>query len=409
MLKSAIVLHALVVLSECYVTVPLVRGKTARETLMENGKWEETRLKFPYRPMAKFLRTGDETLTNDADLSYYGVISIGNPPQSFNVLFDTGSADLWVPSVYCNSTACQDHVKFNHSKSSTFKGTNHTVSIQYGTGSLFGVLGIDTVALAGMSVANQGFGVSLIEDSFFTYVAFDGILGLAFPMLAVFGAVPVFENIIKQSLVNLNLFSFYLSRNSTGSVVTFGGIESNYFTGQITWIPVSKGTYWQIKMDSVTINGNIAGCRGSCQAIVDTGTSLIIGPPSDINNINRNIGATMDNIGEFIVDCNKTINMPNVMFTLNGNHFTIPPSAYILQISSVCYSGFQTSSANFNFWILGDVFIREYYTIFNRENNTVGLARVARASSSATTSTSASSIARASSLFTASLMLIFCH
>jgi cathepsin D len=63
-----------------------------------------------------------ESLANILDLYYIGVISIGTPAQSFLVNFDTGSSDLWIPSISCdiNEIGCMNHLKYDSSKSSTY-------------------------------------------------------------------------------------------------------------------------------------------------------------------------------------------------------------------------------------------------------------------------------------------------
>ncbi|XP_020785307.2 pepsin A-like [Boleophthalmus pectinirostris] len=371
-----IVLLALVALSECLHRMPLIKGKTARERLMEKGKWDEYRRKHPYNPMVKFLLTGVESMTNDADLSYYGVVSIGTPPQSFIVIFDTGSSNLWVPSIYCTtSKACLNHNLFNPSLSSTFVWGSQSLSIQYGTGSMTGYLGSDVVEVGGITVSNQVFGLSHTEAEFMAEMTADGILGLAFQSIAADNVVPVFKNMVAQGLLGQPLFSVYLSSNDQkGSEVIFGGIDVSYYTGSIYWIPLSSATYWQINMDSVTINGQIVACAGGCQAIIDTGTSLIVGPNTDINNINSWLGASLNQYGEAVVNCQNIQSLPDVTFTLNGISFSVPASGYITQSYSSCYTGFGQGGTE-PLWILGDVFIREYYAIFDIQNQYIGLAQ----------------------------------
>lgn len=64
---------------------------------------------------------------------------------------------------------------------------------------------------------------------------------------------------------------------------------------------------------SITINGNAVACSGSCAAIVDSGTSLIIGPSKDIDNINGWLGAFPDQNGD--------VSVVNVFLLVSRNMF----------------------------------------------------------------------------------------
>lgn len=65
--------------------------------------------------------------------------------------------------------------------------------------------------MGGIAVRNQIFGMSQSEAPFMQYMRADGILGLAYPQLSASGATPVFDNMMKEGLVNQDLFSVYLS------------------------------------------------------------------------------------------------------------------------------------------------------------------------------------------------------
>ncbi|XP_035238658.1 pepsin A-like [Anguilla anguilla] len=378
-MKWALVFLGLVALSDCLTKVPLIRGKSMRQSLMEQGRLEEFLQKYPYDLASKYTNLmSNMPMYNYMDIEYVSVISIGTPPQSFRVLPDTGSANLWVPSIYCNSQACSNHNKFNPGLSSTFRALNTPVSVQYGTGSMTGFLGYDTVNVGGIADTNQMFGLSQTEPGTFLYYSpFDGIMGLAYPTISASSSTPVFDNMMNQGLVAEDVFSIYLTRDgATGSVVTFGGYDSSYYTGQINWVPVTVQGYWQIAIENVMVNGQVVACTQGCPGIVDSGTSLIAGPPSDISVIQQYIGATATN-NQYSINCQSMGSMPDVTFTINGMMYTLLPSAYVRQMNGQCTSGFQSMSmptAQGDLWILGDVFIRQYYAVFDRGNNRVGLA-----------------------------------
>uniref|UniRef100_A0A8C3VAP0 cathepsin E n=1 Tax=Catharus ustulatus TaxID=91951 RepID=A0A8C3VAP0_CATUS len=324
-------------------------------------------------------------------MEYFGQISIGTPPQNFTVVFDTGSSNLWVPSVYCVSKACAAHSRFQPTQSSTYQVIGTPFSIQYGTGSLTGIIGSDQVThphgppsslqVEGLTVSNQQFAESISEPGkAFLDAEFDGILGLAYPSLAVDGVTPFFDNLMAQNLVELPIFSVYMSSYgrgfAPGGELLFGGFDSSHFTGTLNWVPVTQQGYWQIH---IQLGGTVTFCAGGCQAIVDTGTSLIAGPTKEVKELQNLIGAVSVD-GEYAVECSNLNVMPDLTFTINGLPYTLSAQAYTLVYGdgmAYCISGFQGNDIpppTGPLWILGDVFIRQFYSVFDRGNNRVGLA-----------------------------------
>uniref|UniRef100_A0A4X2KH32 Peptidase A1 domain-containing protein n=1 Tax=Vombatus ursinus TaxID=29139 RepID=A0A4X2KH32_VOMUR len=363
--------------------VPLKRFKSMKQVMKETGVLHDFLKDHKRDPATKYFNrfaAGYEPLDNYMDMSYYGEISIGTPAQNFLVLFDTGSSNLWVNSIYCQSEACTTHPQFNPTKSSSYSSDGQTFSIQYGTGSLTGVFGYDTIQ--GISITNQEFGLSETEPgSSFVYANFDGILGLAYPAISAGEATTVMQGFLQENLLNEPVFAFYLSgdeNSDNGGELTFGGVDSSLYTGDISWAPVSEEAYWQI-----AINGYSTGwCSDGCQAIVDTGTSLLTAPQSIFSELMQYIGAEEDENGAYLVSCSNIDSLPTLTFNINDVNFPLPPSAYVLQADSTyCEVGimatYLTSQSGQPFWILGDVFLRNYYSVFDLGNNRVGFASLA--------------------------------
>ncbi|KAL4700029.1 hypothetical protein H8957_000143 [Semnopithecus entellus] len=369
--------------------VPLRRHPSLKKKLRARNQlsefWKSQNLDMiQFTESCSMDQSANEPLINYLDMEYFGTISIGSPPQNFTVIFDTGSSNLWVPSVYCTSPACKTHTRFQPSQSSTYSQPGQSFSIQYGTGSLSGIIGADQVSVEGLTVVGQQFGESVTEPGqTFVDAEFDGILGLGYPSLAVGGVTPVFDNMMAQNLVDLPMFSVYMSSNpegGAGSELIFGGYDHSHFSGSLNWVPVTKQGYWQIALDNIQVGGTVMFCSEGCQAIVDTGTSLITGPPDKIKQLQNAIGAAPVD-GEYAVECANLNVMPDVTFTINGVPYTLSPTAYTLldfvDGMQFCSSGFQGLNIYppaGPLWILGDVFIRQFYSVFDRGNNRVGLA-----------------------------------
>ncbi|XP_039098630.1 LOW QUALITY PROTEIN: gastricsin [Hyaena hyaena] len=383
-----VALTSLQLFEAAVVKVPLRKQESIRDTMKEKGLLGELLRTPKHNPVQKYhfddLGVVYEPL-DFLDSLYFGEISVGTPPQNFPVLFDTGSSRLWVPSVHCHSQGCASHSHFNSSASSTYSSNGEIFSVQYGSGSLHGTYGYDTLRVQSILVPNQQFGLSELEQGpYFLHAKFDGIMGLAFPSLAEGKGTTPLQGccMLQAGVLSSPVFSFYLGRQRSpqkGAVLVLGGIDHSLHRGPIYWASVTQERYWQIGFEEFLIGGHATGwCSQGCQAIVDTGTSLLTVPLQYLSDLLRGTGAQVDEYGQFMVDCNNVQSLPTLTFVIGGVRFSLPYSSYIFRGNGICAIRVQAtylpSSSGQPLWILGDVFLRSHYSIFDIGNKRVGFA-----------------------------------
>jgi len=320
-------------------------------------------------------------ISNFLNAQYFSEMTVGSPPQEFKVVLDTGSSNLWVPSSECGSIACYLHSKYDSSASSTYTKNGSEFEIRYGSGSLSGFVSQDHISIGDLTIKDQLFAEATSEPGLaFAFGRFDGILGLGYDTIAVNGIEPPFYKMIDQDLIDEPVFAFYLSdTNNEGSesVVTFGGVDESHYTGKMTKIPLRRKAYWEVDLDAITFGGQTADLEDT-GAILDTGTSLIALPSTLADLLNKEIGAKKSFNGQYTVECEKRDSLPDMSFTLTGHNFTIGPYDYILEVQGSCISAFM--GMDFPepvgpLAILGDAFLRQWYSVYDLGNNAVGLAK----------------------------------
>ena len=328
-------------------------------------------------------KEGSIVVNDYMNSQYYGVITLGTPGQSFNVIFDTGSSDLWVAGSGCALLSCGLHRKYKSSASTSYVQNGTDFHITYGSGPVSGFQSKDTLNIGGLVVELQEFAeVTDAKGLGLAYIIgkFDGILGLAFPPLSVNKVPTPFSNIMAQHLAPNSVFAFYLGQSDgdKGELV-IGGTDPAHYTGAINWVPLKSATYWEITLQGIFLHKGESAADVpfiNQKAIVDSGTSIIAGPFDQVELIALKLGAKNFLKGQYLISCDAK-DLPDVNFLINGHNYSLSQEEYIISDGKICLLAFMAINVPAPagpLWILGDTFMRKYYTIFDVSNEQVGFA-----------------------------------
>lgn len=216
---------------------------------------------------------------------------------------------------------------------------------------------------------------------------FDGIVGLAFPEMAAYGFHPLFDNIMDQGVLDHNVMSFYYDRteDSSRSVMTIGGTDPELYEGTIHYHEVAHKYYWTVIAEDIMLGDqtlDLCGLNG-CKVVADTGTSLLTGPSGPLNALLGHIDVNDD--------CSNFDELPDIIFRIDGIDYPITANEYIMSVDASgeeapykhvrgedCAGAFMpldVPAPEGPLWILGDIFLSKYYTVFDRDRNSVGFAK----------------------------------
>jgi hypothetical protein len=315
--------------------------------------------------------------------AYFGKLEIGEPKQSFSVVFDTGSGNLMVPADDCKSEACAVHNRFLQSKSPSFKdvscdGTvleegqappHDEVTITFGTGEIWGRCLQDVICIG--TVCDRGSFIAATYESQnpFKSFAFDGVLGLALLSMSQGVDFNLMHRMSHKNSLRQSVFSVFLSDlDAEKSEVTFGEAKKDHLASDLFWVKVARESgYWEVQIEDITINDKLQDLCPSCYVAVDTGTSELAGPSDVVDKLAQKLNV--------LVDCSNYEKLPKLGFVIGGHILNLEPSDYVDKDGSQCgvsLMSLDVPPPKGPLFVFGIPFLQKFYTVYDETNRQIG-------------------------------------
>jgi len=305
------------------------------------------------------------------------------------VAFDSGSGNLLLPSARCRSIGCLAHEPYEASASSTSRpvplsglGVHsevpETVAVDVSTGEAEGELVLDKVCLGreGNACAEMGLvQLTRATEEPFSSFPYDGILGIGMPQASLDRRFSLLGNLVDAGVLRRNRFAVWLAGDfdEEESEVVFGDFSEDRLGSEVMWLPVSRldTGMWQARMPDFAVGGRRAHICGSdgCEVAFDTGTSAIAMPAEMLQLLLARLRVEED--------CSNYHQLPMLGFAFPTHILNIEREDYVKKVDDKCYHQFlrlEIPPPKGPLVLLGDPFLKRYFTIFDHDSLKIGLA-----------------------------------
>jgi saccharopepsin len=312
----------------------------------------------------------------------------------FNLILDTGSDILWVPSSYLSDD-------FNNTYDCSMSSTciyhdEEYLSIEYGSGDVEGYMITDQLHIGGFTL--KKFNMLLIDYAYFSNTSdFDGILGLSL-RTSEDGYSTLLDSLKKEGLIRERTFSMYLgtglgSDQEIPGELIFGGYDPKYADSEFQFVEVSRKTnleHWTSMLTGIGYGPDeTLSFPNDSPVVFDSGASGLVLPRVFINRIIKELNEKdlylgyIESRDRHNCKCEAIDVLEDLIFYFDslyddGPSFNIPASDYIQHYDETFCFFVLSAMEDFRFTvpvILGDVFLQRYYALYSADNSTIGFAR----------------------------------
>jgi hypothetical protein len=310
---------------------------------------------------------------------YVGYIYVGHPPQIVEVVFDSGSGETFLSSKYCiqNKQCAGVEHYYNSTLSRTHKDLNVTIEVTFGKGELHGKFGTDVIALSpNLIMLNQPVGeIVTVRDKTLQAGGISGVVGFGYPLSSAFNHT-FFDGLIQSKILDRNVICFYFDK--LRGKINFGYIDANQYVGDLNSHKVVDKFYWTLSLNDIKVNEHSLNlCHGDCKVVIDTAASGLIVSPHLYRTFIQSIDVKPD--------CSNMQTLPDISFQIDIQEYIMKPEYYVLKylnrntkrkecalnVIPLTIPRFVNEIKTKNIILLGENFIRNYYTVFDRDTDSV--------------------------------------